>query len=62
MLDLVGSGRSDLSVYDRSKYGSLPVYADEVLEIERSVRERPGSVGRALRQRDDWHARGHQIA
>lgn len=31
--DLVGSGRSDLSAYDRSKYGTLHGYADDLLEI-----------------------------
>jgi sigma-B regulation protein RsbQ len=31
--DLVGSGRSDLSAYDRDKYGTLHGYADDVLEI-----------------------------
>lgn len=31
--DMVGSGRSDLTAYDRSKYASLHGYADDVLEI-----------------------------
>jgi sigma-B regulation protein RsbQ len=31
--DLVGSGASDLSAYDRQKYGSLHGYADDLLEI-----------------------------
>ena len=31
--DLVGSGGSDLSAYDRSKYGTLHGYADDLLEI-----------------------------
>jgi sigma-B regulation protein RsbQ len=31
--DLVGSGRSDLSAYDRKKYDSLHGYADDLLEI-----------------------------
>ncbi|MGZ5201107.1 MAG: alpha/beta fold hydrolase [Telluria sp.] len=31
--DLVGSGGSDLSAYDRTKYGTLQGYADDVLEI-----------------------------
>ena len=31
--DHVGSGRSDLSAYDRDKYGSLHGYADDLLEI-----------------------------
>ncbi len=31
--DLVGSGASDLSAYDRTKYATLHGYADDVLEI-----------------------------
>ena len=31
--DLVGSGNSDLSAYDRDKYGSLSGYAGDLLEI-----------------------------
>jgi sigma-B regulation protein RsbQ len=31
--DLVGSGNSDLSAYDRSRYGALNAYADDLLEI-----------------------------
>jgi sigma-B regulation protein RsbQ len=31
--DLVGSGGSDLSAYDKAKYGSLQGYADDLLEI-----------------------------
>jgi sigma-B regulation protein RsbQ len=33
LFDLVGCGRSDLSAYDRNKYGSLQGHADDVLEI-----------------------------
>lgn len=33
LYDLVGSGRSDLSAYDREKYGSLHGHASDVLEI-----------------------------
>lgn len=33
LYDLVGSGRSDLSAYDRDKYGSLHGHASDVLEI-----------------------------
>jgi sigma-B regulation protein RsbQ len=33
LFDLVGSGNSDLSAYDREKYGTLHGYADDVLEI-----------------------------
>ena len=33
LFDLVGCGRSDLSAYDRKKYGSLQGHADDVLEI-----------------------------
>jgi sigma-B regulation protein RsbQ len=35
LFDLVGSGASDLTAYDRTKYGSLDGYADDVLEIVR---------------------------
>lgn len=31
--DLVGSGNSDLSAYDRTRYASLHAYADDLLEI-----------------------------
>ncbi len=33
LFDLVGSGGSDLSAYDRAKYDSLQGYADDVLDI-----------------------------
>ena len=33
LLDLVGSGNSDLSAYDRKKYGSLQGHADDMLEV-----------------------------
>jgi sigma-B regulation protein RsbQ len=33
LFDHVGSGRSDLSAYDRNKYATLAGYADDVLEI-----------------------------
>ena len=33
LFDHVGSGRSDLTAYDRAKYSSLQGYADDVLEI-----------------------------
>jgi sigma-B regulation protein RsbQ len=33
LFDLVGSGGSDLSLYDYAKYGSLHGYADDLLEI-----------------------------
>ena len=33
LLDHVGSGDSDLSAYDRSKYDSLHGYADDLLEV-----------------------------
>ena len=37
LFDHVGAGGSDLSAYDRSKYGSLEGYADDVLEICREL-------------------------
>jgi sigma-B regulation protein RsbQ len=33
LFDLVGSGESDYSAYDRAKYGSLQGYADDLIEI-----------------------------
>jgi sigma-B regulation protein RsbQ len=33
LFDLVGSGSSDLSAYDRAKYSSLQGYADDVVEL-----------------------------
>jgi sigma-B regulation protein RsbQ len=33
LYDLVGNGGSDLSAYDREKYGSLQGYADDVVEV-----------------------------
>jgi sigma-B regulation protein RsbQ len=37
LFDHVGAGGSDLSAYDRRKYGSLQGYADDVLEIYREL-------------------------
>lgn len=37
LFDHVGSGNSDLSAYDRTKYSSLQGYADDVLEICREL-------------------------
>ncbi|MES2263973.1 MAG: alpha/beta hydrolase [Pseudomonadota bacterium] len=41
LFDLVGSGGSDLSAYDREKYGSLQGYADDLLEIIRAYGSGP---------------------
>jgi sigma-B regulation protein RsbQ len=41
LFDMVGSGGSDLSAYDRGKYGSLEGYADDVLEIVGEFGEGP---------------------
>ncbi|MEO8134758.1 MAG: alpha/beta hydrolase [Betaproteobacteria bacterium] len=41
LYDLVGSGNSDLSAYDRTKYGSLQGHADDVLEILAEVEGGP---------------------
>ncbi len=38
LFDHVGSGDSNLSFYDREKYGSLAGYADDIIEICRSLR------------------------
>ena len=57
LLDLVGSGNSDLSAYDRQKYGTLQGYADDVLrDAGRIRRRRPVDLRRPLGQRDDRHA------
>jgi sigma-B regulation protein RsbQ len=37
LLDLVGSGRSDLSAYDPQKYGTLEGYANDVVEVCREL-------------------------
>jgi sigma-B regulation protein RsbQ len=37
LFDHVGAGRSDLSAYDRRKYGTLDGYASDVLEICREL-------------------------
>ncbi len=37
LLDLVGSGNSDLSAYDPDKYGSLRGYATDIVEICREL-------------------------
>ena len=37
LFDHVGAGKSDLSAYDRTKYGSLQGYADDILEICRDL-------------------------
>jgi len=39
--DLVGSGRSDLSAYDRKKYGTLEGHARDVLEIASELSSGP---------------------
>jgi sigma-B regulation protein RsbQ len=41
LFDLVGSGNSDLSAFDREKYSSLQGYANDVLEIVREFGEGP---------------------
>jgi sigma-B regulation protein RsbQ len=41
LLDLVGSGDSDRSAYDRVKYGSLAGYAEDMVEVVRELSEGP---------------------
>lgn len=41
LFDLVGSGRSDLTAYDRSKYGTLQGHAEDVLAITRGFATAP---------------------
>jgi len=39
--DLVGSGASDLSAYDRDRYGSLQGHADDLIDVIRDSAEGP---------------------
>lgn len=41
LFDLVGSGKSDLSVYDFEKYDSLQGYANDLIEIINEVTDKP---------------------
>jgi sigma-B regulation protein RsbQ len=41
LMDLVGSGNSDLSAYDKRKYASLHGHADDVCEVLREVASEP---------------------
>lgn len=41
LLDLVGSGMSDLTAFDKDKYGSLQGHADDVLEVIRDFGHGP---------------------
>jgi sigma-B regulation protein RsbQ len=41
LMDLVGSGRSDLSAYDRQKYASLDGYAADLCEVLAEVTDAP---------------------
>jgi sigma-B regulation protein RsbQ len=41
LLDLVGSGQSDLSAYDRVRHGTLEGHADDLLEILAEFATRP---------------------
>jgi sigma-B regulation protein RsbQ len=41
LLDLVGSGRSDLSAYDRGKYGSLHGHASDMVEVAQAFAQGP---------------------
>ncbi|WP_332826830.1 alpha/beta fold hydrolase [Ramlibacter sp.] len=41
LLDLVGSGHSDLSAYDKQKYATLQGYADDVCEVLDEVTSAP---------------------
>jgi|SRR5450830_353177 len=44
LYDLLGSGKSDLSAYDRSRYGTLHGHADDLLQIVREVAQGPVTV------------------
>jgi sigma-B regulation protein RsbQ len=41
LLDLVGSGNSDLSAYQRDKYATLHGYADDILEVLDETTDEP---------------------
>jgi len=41
LFDLVGSGKSDLSAYDREKYSSLQGYAGDVIEVVKEFGQGP---------------------
>lgn len=41
LFDLVGSGSSDLSAYDKKKYDSLHGYADDIVEIVKEMAQGP---------------------
>jgi sigma-B regulation protein RsbQ len=41
LLDLVGSGNSDLSAYDKKRYATLQAYADDLCEVLREVTDEP---------------------
>lgn len=49
LFDHVGAGGSDISAYDRAKYGTLAGYADDILEICRAAQlERVVFVGHSV--------------
>jgi sigma-B regulation protein RsbQ len=61
--DLVGSGQSDLTAYDRSKYAKLQGYADDVLDIVQACARGPvvfvgHSVSAMIGMLADIHAPG----
>ncbi|MBC7896566.1 MAG: alpha/beta hydrolase [Cytophagaceae bacterium] len=41
LLDLVGNGKSDLALYDATKYASLDGYASDLLEVVKEVADGP---------------------
>lgn len=63
LFDLVGSGGSDLTAYDREKYGTLQGHADDVIEIVREFARGPvvfvgHSVSSMVGLRADLSAQG----
>ena len=42
--DLAGSGKSDLSAYDRVRHGTLQGHADDLIEVVREFSEGPAVV------------------
>ena len=55
LFDHVGAGKSDLSHYNRERYGTLNGYADDVLEIIEAV---VGGAGHFRRSLGEWNDRG----
>ena len=58
LFDYVGSGKSDLSAYDRERYSSLEGYAQDVLDVCHALDLRDVIFVGPLRELHDRRARG----